>query len=184
MHPREAYGLHFRYKFTRRWAIQAKLSGQRITGHDYTMKGEKQETMWANRMYDADVMAEFNFLRFGGGNQYDARIKPYTPYIFAGVGVGVYDDLPQENGKKKMTASAYIPLGIGFKWKFSQHCGMNIAWQHNIFFSDNIEGRKELDNKYQMNGWNWMNCDVTGMFTVGLVFEFAPAPKACKICFW
>ena len=39
MHPREAYGVHFRYKFTKRWAIQAKVSGQRIMGYDYTMRG-------------------------------------------------------------------------------------------------------------------------------------------------
>ena len=31
MNPREAYGIHFRYKFTKRWALQAKVSGQRIT---------------------------------------------------------------------------------------------------------------------------------------------------------
>ena len=145
MNPREAYGIHFRYKFTKRWAIQAKVSGQRITGHDYTIRGEKLST--------------------------------YTPYIFLGIGasaIGV--------GKSGLRAGAYIPLGIGFKWKFHEQVGLNIAWQHNIYMTDRLELRDELDNKHQLNGWNWMNCDLTGMFTVGIVFEFARAKNPCRVC--
>ena len=173
MNPREAYGIHFRYKFTKRWAIQAKVSGQRITGYDYSMDGVKQTTKWENRLYSADVMAEFNFFRFSSSNEYDKRIKPYTPYIFLGLGVSYYGSV-----------APYVPLGIGFKWKFSDRCGLNVAWQHNIYMADNLEQRKELDNTYQLNGWNWMNCDLTGMFTVALVVEFARAPKPCRICNW
>lgn len=171
MNPREAYGLHFRYKFTKRWAIQAKFSGQRIVGHDYTIRGEKLETMWKNQLFGVDVMAEFNFFRFGSANKYDKRIRPYTPYIFLGIGLSY--------GKK---VYGYVPLGIGFKWKFHDRVGLNVAWQHNIYMSDGLEGPKELDNKHQLNGWNWMNCDLTGMLTVGIVVEFARSPKACRIC--
>ena len=183
MHPREAYGVHFRYKFTKRWAIQAKVSGQRITGYDYTMDGRKLDTKWQNQLINVDVMAEFNFFRFGEANRYDKRIKPYTPYIFLGIGAGVYG----ANGENKPIfnhAMAYIPLGIGFKWKFHDCVGLNIAWQHNIYMADNLESRESLDNKYQMNGWNWMNCDLTGMLTAGIVFEFGRAKAPCRICNW
>ncbi len=183
MHPREAYGVHFRYKFTKRWAIQAKVSGQRITGYDYTMDGRKLDTRWQNQLINVDVMAEFNFFRFGEANRYDKRIKPYTPYIFLGIGAGVYG----ANGENKPIfnhAMAYIPLGIGFKWKFHDCVGLNIAWQHNIYMADNLESRESLDNKYQMNGWNWMNCDLTGMLTAGIVFEFGRAKAPCRICNW
>ena len=171
MNPREAYGVHFRYKFTQRWAIQAKFTGQRITGNEYTMEGIKQDGMWVTQMYNTDIMAEFNFFRFGAANKYDKRIRPYTPYIFLGIGVSYYTSV-----------AAYVPLGIGFKWKFHDWCGLNIAWQHNIYMADNLECREELDNKYQLNGWNWMNCDLTGMLTVGIVFEFGQAAKPCRIC--
>ena len=83
-----------------------------------------------------------------------------------------------------MTASGYIPLGIGFKWKFAEFVGLNIAWQHKIYFTDNLEAQKTLDNKHQLNGWNWMNCDLKGMLTAGIVFEFARAKKPCRICNW
>ena len=183
MHPREAYGVHFRYKFTKRWAIQAKVSGQRITGYDYTMDGRKLDTRWQNQLINVDVMAEFNFFRFGEANRYDKRIKPYTPYIFLGIGAGVYG----ANGENKPIfnhAMAYIPLGVGFKWKFHDCVGLNVAWQHNIYMADNLESRESLDNKYQMNGWNWMNCDLTGMLTAGIVFEFGRAKAPCRICNW
>ena len=183
MHPREAYGVHFRYKFTKRWALQAKFSGQRITGNQYTIRGEKLSTQWSNRLYNVDLMGEFNFFRFGEGNKYDKRIKPYTPYIFLGIGVGMYHDMTAD-GTKKITAAGYIPLGIGFKWKFAEFVGLNIAWQHNIYFSDDLEAQNTLNDKHHLNGWNWMNCDLTGMITAGIVFEFAKAPKPCRICNW
>lgn len=171
MKPREAYGAHFRYKFTKRWALQVKFSGQRIVGNDYTIRGEKLDTEWSNRLYNIDAMAEFNFFRFGSANKYDKRIRPYTPYIFLGLGASYYG-----------YAAAYVPLGIGFKWKFHDRVGLNIAWQHNIYICDDLEGRGTLNNKHHLNGWNWMNCDLTGMLTVGLVFEFVRAKSECRVC--
>ena len=181
MNVREAYGIHFRYKFTKRWALQVKGTGQRIAGNDYTIRGEKLNTKWQNQLINLDVMAEFNFFRFGSQNKYDKRIKPYTPYIFLGIGASIYG----ANASNKPTFSdvaAYMPLGIGFKWKFSEWCGLNVAWQHNIYFADNLESRDELDNKHQLNGWNWMNCDLTGQLTVGVVFEFGKAKHVCRMC--
>ena len=179
MNVREAYGLHFRYKFTKRWAIQAKLSGQRITGNEYTMRGKQLPDQWSNRLWNGDVMAEFNFFRFGSANKYDKRIRPYTPYIFIGLGAGLYSTMT-DNTKKTM--AGYVPLGIGFKWKFHERLGLNIAWQHNIYLSDDLEAQKTLNNRHRLNGWNWMNCDLTGMLTIGMVFEFAPAKNECRFC--
>lgn len=181
MHPREAYGAHFRYKFTSRWALQVKGLSQRIIGADYTIRGEKLDSEWQSQLINIDVMAEYNFFRLGSGKNYDRRIKPYSPYIFLGVGAALYG--ANESDQPSFTNLAcYIPVGIGFKWKFADWCGLNIAWQHNIYMADNIENRATLDNKHQLNGWNWMNCDVTGQLTLGLVFEFGKAPRNCRIC--
>ena len=126
-------------------------------------------------------MAEFNFFRFGEFNKYDKRIKPYTPYIFLGLGVGLYGAEGYTNAKYNK-AAAYLPFGIGFKWKFHEQVGLNIAWQHNLYFADNLENREDLNNRHDLNGSNIMNCDLTGMVTVGIVFEFARAKKGCRIC--
>ena len=187
MNPREAYGIHFRYKFTKRWALQVKASGQRITGNEYEFKtgvgAVKLDSKWQNLLVNVDVMAEFNFFRFGDANKFDKRIKPYTPYIFLGIGAGIYGAEGYTNGNFNKVM-AYFPFGIGFKWRFHEFVGLNIAWQHNVYFADNLENRDNLANRYSMNGSNIMNCDLTGMLTAGLVFEFARAKKACRICNW
>ena len=182
MNVREAYGIHFRYKFNKRWAIQAKISGQRITGPEYDMQGAQLSTRWSNRLYSADVMAEFNFFRFGIYNKFDKRTRPYTPYIFIGIGGSLYNDILVANEGHALTGAGYIPLGFGFKWKFHERVGLNIAWQHNIYLSDDIEGQGSLNNRHHLNGWNWMNCDLTGMLTVGLVVEFVKVKKVCRMC--
>jgi len=144
------------------------------------MNSERLNEKWSNRLYNVDVMAEFNFLPFGEADKNNRRIKPYTPYLFVGLGAGVYNGVNEGT----MSVSGYVPVGIGFKWKFHERVGLNIAWQHNIYFSDDLEGQSSLNDTHHLNGSNWMNCDVTGMFTAGIVFEFARAKKACKICNW
>ncbi len=181
MNPREAYGVLFRYKLNKRWSLQAKLSGQQIAGHEYTLDMRKKDAMWSNRLHHGDAMIEFNFFRFGSANRYDKRIRPYTPYIFLGVGTSVYEDMTA-TGKRKITFSGFIPLGLGFKWKFQERWNLNVAWQHNIYFADDIEAQKTLNNMYYLNGWNWMNCDITGMLTVGVVYEFLPMENPCRTC--
>lgn len=169
---REAYGAHFRYKFDQRWAIQVK-------GLAHTIKGPyppevPTDAKWTVPMVNVDVMGEFNFLRLGL-KQYDKRVKTYSPYIFAGIGVSLF-------GQKFQSVACYIPVGIGFKWKFAPHWGLNIAWQHNIYMSDEIECMAGLGNTWNMNGSNWLNCDVTGQLTLGIVFDFARHKKVCRHC--
>lgn len=182
MHPREAYGAHFRYKFTPRWALQVKGLTQRIAGWDYDEDMVRQNTRWENQLINVDVMGEFNFFRFGAA-AYDRRIKQLTPYIFLGVGATLYggeDDRGEWKDFSKVTG--YIPLGLGLKWKFSPWVGLNLAWQHNIYFTDALEGRPTLKDLHGLNGTNWFNCDLTGQMTLAVVFEFGKLHKGCVRC--
>ena len=180
MNPREAYGIQFRYKFNQRFALQVKASGQRIVGQT---TAATTTTPFENRLYNFDVTGEFNFFRYGNEMEYDDRIKPYTPYIFIGIGSGfnMVDSMIIKGGKPAWS-SIYIPFGIGFKWKFAKRWGLDIAWQHNIYFRDNIEGVPALDNPNGLNGGNIMNMDLTGMLTVGIVFEFGQLEEPCRLC--
>lgn len=182
-HPREAYGAHFRYKFDQRWALQVKGLTQRIAGPDYNDQRQRKydsqgkSILWQNNLINVDAMAEFNFFRFGA-KSYDRRVKPLTPYIFLGAGVALYG-----NGQNAFSNVAfYIPCGLGLKWKFSDRFGLNLAWQHNIYMADNLEGVAILDNAYHLNGSNLLNFDVTSQLTLGIVFEFAKEKKVCRTC--
>ncbi len=168
-----AAGAQFRYKFDQRWALQVKGQGQQIRFNLQDAKGNEIEEKGSNLLTSVDVVGEFNFFRFGA-KQYDERIKPITPYIFLGVGVSVYSNWTK--------AAAYVPFGFGMKWKFAQYCGLNVAWQHNLYFADNVENRDYYDNTYQLNKANILNNDLTSSLTIGIVFEFGERGKVCRLC--
>lgn len=169
---REVYGAHFRYKFDPRWALQVKGLQHTIKGKYEFKNGAKGN--WKDQMINVDVMAEFNFFRLGL-KQYDKRVKTFSPYIFAGVGASLY-------GNNFNKVACYIPLGIGFKWNFAPQWGLNLAWQHNIYTVDDLENVDDYGNTWKMNGTNWLNCDVTGQLTLGIVFAFGRHKKVCRHC--
>lgn len=193
-----AAGLHFRYKFDKRWSIKVNGMYQVIQGpyKDYRELNNKKleeyieskkltaADRWNSPMANMDVTAEFNFMRFGTP-EYDIRIKPYTPYLFLGIGVAV---IPGPKGEWT-NAAMYLPVGLGFKWQFCKRCALHVAWQHNIYFSDDLENvwmkdgvTNPLGNTYGLNKANIMNMDISSQLTVGIVFAFAAAPKVCRTC--
>lgn len=173
MHVRPAYGAQFRYKFDSRWALQVKGQGTDICYPLPETGPQGKATLATNGMMNLDAVAEFNFFRFGT-KQYDSRVKPITPYIFIGVGVSAYSEF--------RSWAAYIPVGFGMKWKFAKRWGLNIAWQQQIYFADNLENRNEYNNTYNLNGSNILNNDFTSTLTFGIVFDFAKERKVCRSC--
>ncbi len=172
-HVQPAYGAQFRYKFTPRWALQVKGQADNIKFPLKAENGELSGEMGKNLLMNIDAVAEFNFFRFGM-KQYDTRIKPITPYMFIGIGVSVYSGFGRVTG--------YVPFGFGMKWKFAPRFGLNIAWQHQIYFADNLEDKDYYNNTYNLNGSNILNKDFTSSLTIGIVFEFAKERAACRSC--
>ncbi|MGN1240151.1 MAG: DUF6089 family protein, partial [Paludibacteraceae bacterium] len=195
---REAYGLHFRYKFDQRWALQVKGLAHHIKGQftadeaemvrhgdrtsfqaseDATIIGQP----WETQMVNVDVVGEFNFFRFGV-RQYDERIKPITPYIGVGIGIGMCMEPNWAWRGYSPVVQVYVPFVVGVKWKIADRWQLQAAWQHNVYFADNLEGIDELNNAHNLNGRNFLNNDVTSQLTVGIVFEFAQDRKICALC--
>lgn len=175
-HIREAYGAEFSYLFNQRWSLMLQGTAGRIAGRTATEQGlpDPQGELWTNYLVNIDVAARFNFLPYGMADKFDKRIKQYTPYIYAGIGVTMYDKF----GK----AAAYIPVGVGFKWMCSEHVQMYLAWQHDICFTDNMEPVPYYNNIHGLNGSNILNCDLMSTLQFGIVFEFAKQKKICKFC--
>lgn len=191
--PLDVYGGQFRYKFDKRWAIQAKAQRQRIMFRD------DAKLLYYNPLWHVDVVAEFNFFRFGERG-YDMRVKPVTPYIYIGVGTSIYNKAASLSDHTvatmyptmgKANVGVYIPFGIGMKWKFADRWQLHVAWQHQVYLVDNLEGLESLDGARNpmidgsaagMNGTNILNNDLTSTLTLGIVFEFAKGKKVCNHC--
>ncbi len=192
----EAYGAQFRYKIDERWALQLKGQGQRIA---FSMP--ETGSIQRNQLINIDAVAEFNFFRFGK-KQYNEQVKQITPYIFLGVGVAAYPGIKKEIKTDKFgdpvldadgnpiilstpnqtSAAAYLPFGIGLKWKFAKQWGLQVAWQQNLYFADNLENVVAYNNPNELNGTNILWNDFTSSFTIGIVFEFAKKQKICRTC--
>ena len=173
---REAYGAEFSYLFNQRWSLMAQGVTGRIAGKTATSQGQPdpEGELWTNRLVNVDIVARYNFLPFGVTDKYDPKVKAYTPYIFAGIGMAMHQDFT--------CYSAYIPVGIGFRWVCSEHIGMFLAWQNNLCFADNLEPIAEYNNIHDLNGGNVLNCDWVSTIQFGIVFEFAKEKKICKFC--
>ena len=157
-----AFGLQYRYKLNPRIAFQAKAQVTPVYGR----------TGFTN----VDVTAEYNFFRYGL-NYYDARVRTLSPYVFLGVGVSV--DVKTLQPFEAEYAGAYLPVGIGLKWKFAERWQLQAAWQHQIYV-DPIKG-DEIDNSATAN-YNILNNDVVSTLTASIVFEFAQEKKRCVMC--
>lgn len=173
---REVYGAEMSYLFNYRWSLMLQGVTGRIAGKTATEYGlpDPKGEMWTNRLVNIDVVARFNFLPFGVTDKYDLKIKPFTPYIFAGIGVSMHTEFTR--------ATAYIPVGVGFRWVCTPHLGMFIAVQNNICLGDNLEPVPGYDNIHGLNGANPLNFDMTGSIQFGIVFEFVKEKKICKFC--
>ena len=158
--PRDVYGGQFRFNFNQRWAMQIKAQRQRIA-FSYTPSATETKptplrTKFQNPMWNMDVVAEYNFFRFGR-HDFDSRIKPFTPYISLGVGITMSNKVatPYSSDDRSYPAvqikkdehqpgitlgGFYIPIGIGVKWRFAQRWQLQACWQHQIYLSDNVEG--------------------------------------------
>lgn len=158
--PREVFGAHARYNFDSRWAMHAKVQRQRIV-YAYTPQPTDADpaplsVKFQNPMWHFDVMAEYNFFRFGL-HPYDSRIKPITPYLALGVGLTMSNktatpyrlkeleyprvQINKQDGEDGITFGGfYIPIAIGVKWKFAERWQLHASWQYQIYLKDNIEG--------------------------------------------
>lgn len=173
--PLETAGAQLRYKLDRRWGFTTKAYWSRF---GYKEPNAQKIT---RPLIGIDVTAEFNFLEYG--NDWEmGRIKPYTPYIFLGIGVGYYGFGWANAPNTGIPASLYFPFGIGFKWKFASRWGLNIAWQHNLYFKDNLENSSQYSNTHELNGSNILENDLTGQLTIGIVFDFCKSKRACTTC--
>ncbi|MBR3647226.1 MAG: outer membrane beta-barrel protein [Paludibacteraceae bacterium] len=179
MMPREVYGAQFRYKFNSRWAIQVKGQYQKVAFKYAADNIPGTMQVGYNNMINLDAVGEFNFFRYGEKTS-DTRIKPITPYIFLGIGAAIYGEDDDRYG----TLGIYFPFGIGMKWRFAPRWQLLVAWQHNLYFVDDVENVQSLGNTYNMNGSNFINDDLLGQLTVGIAFEFAQMKAVCKTCSW
>lgn len=153
----ESYGLAVRYLFTRSWAIQLQGMRQRMRFMEEdsrvaAFKTNHTKYFYYNSMWNIDLQAEYNFIKYGGSNDV------WTPYVSAGIGLSLHGKTAQyrwgavskEDWTNKYTSSypmirdigvaCYVPFGAGVKWRVHLDWQLKFALQYQMYVLGNPAG--------------------------------------------
>lgn len=152
-----AYGTFLRYNFNPRYALRLNIIDGSIGAIG---EFESVPTQFKKNVLDVSLQFEFNYFKYIVGD----KEKPYSTYIFFGVGMQNYRfDIDNINGSEVCPT---IPFGLGFKLNLSKHLGLGIEAGLRKTFSDKLDNLddplsyKTVDNlqinytdQYHNNDW-------------------------------
>lgn len=121
--------------------------------------------------YELSELFEFHFFNYGMGETY-RRLKRWTPYITAGLGVTAW------SVDSKFTAAFTIPIGIGFKYKPSLRWNLGLEFLMKKTFSDKLDG-PALSDPLGIKSEFTKNTDWYSTLTLTISYEFS---KRCAVC--
>lgn len=143
----ETYGVSARYRFDSRWALQVQAMRQRVRFKEELNKN-KDGLYFYNGVWNLDLMAEFNILRYGFVANRNAKIYTVTPYVALGLGTSMYNkhatyrwglgdgkqNTPYPAVKAKdMAAAMYIPFAFGMKLRMAANWQFKVSCQYNLY---------------------------------------------------
>lgn len=188
----ETFGGVVRYRFDTRWALQAQAMHQRTRFKEST---GNRSLYFYNSMWNVDLMAEFNILKYGFTRNRNARIYTITPYVAAGIGTSLYNKTAtyrwgMKTGKRNtafpaikasdLAASLYVPFALGFKLRVASNWQFKMACQYNLYvLNGNLDGSTKGTEPYRADkgGVSYENADyVAGSthniaVTIGMIYN-------------
>ena len=149
----ETFGGVVRYRFDYRWALQAQAMRQRTR---FKESAENTDLYFYNSMWNVDLMAEFNILKYGFVENRNAKIYTITPYVATGIGTSLFNKNAtyrwgkndgQQNTMfpavkaKDLAASLYIPFAAGLKVRVASNWQLKLACQYDLYLlNGNLDG--------------------------------------------
>lgn len=164
----------FRYIYNPRFNFKTNfyvggLGGDTSKMDDILPDGENFK--FTTTFYELGEMVEFHFFNYGMGERY-RKLKRWTPYITAGLGVTVW------KADGKFGAAATIPLGIGFKYKPALRWNLGLEFLMKKTFTDRLDG-EHLKDPYGIKSGFMKNTDWYSTLTITISYEFS---KRCAVC--
>ena len=173
-HPGVDGMLLFRYIRNPRIAFKSGLYVGTLSGDTEDMTDvlpDAAQFKFSTTFFELCEMFEFNFFNYGIGEKY-RRLKRWSPYITAGLGVTVWTT-------GGYTGAAFtLPLGIGAKYKISERLNLGLEFLMKKTFSDRLDGR-QLSDPHAIKSGFAKNTDWYSTLSVTLSYEFS---KRCATC--
>lgn len=143
----ETYGALIRYRFDTRWALQLQGMRQRTRFKEVSRMHE-DGLYFYNAMWNIDLMAEYNILKYGFFVNRNANIYTITPYVAIGLGASLYNKHAtyrwglNEGAKntpypmikaEDLAVAMYIPMAVGMKLRMAANWQLKVAFQYNLY---------------------------------------------------
>lgn len=150
-----AYQMEARYQMNPRLGVALQSGGRKYSGYkQFAYPGSYQEL--SGRLWEGHFVGQFSPLKWIDMNVH--KFAGYDPivranlYIGAGVGGSIYNasyDLVY-NSSSDSTVSVsesksasgfamYVPIEVGFRYRFTPRWSMNFEYQYHLYFSDNLD---------------------------------------------
>lgn len=180
LHPGLAGGAQFRYNINLQWALKATVLGGSIagdtqhSGNRYPMGNERS---FQRTFAEMGTQLEFHFLRFSNEYGYLAA-RPYTPYVFTGVGITVA-------GGENTFLGANVPLGVGFKYKLKNRMNIGAEISMRKLFRDDLDVVRttpdwSLDAPFGIKSSPLKNQDWYSFALIYLTWDFGLRKDPCR----
>lgn len=128
---------------------------------------------WTRNMVEMCAVGELNFWGYGSGPRYKGN-KRITPYILAGLGVGVMF------GGSSATGALLIPLGAGVKYRVAPRLNLGFEWRFTFTTTDRMEGIPQLDDPLGIESSGLKNKDQYSTMMVTLTYDISPKLRKCN----
>ena len=172
-HPGFSGGLTFRYLPDVRWSLRTLVNALTISGDtrgmDDVFPNEGAFDFKAT-VFELQERVEFNFFSYGIGETYK-RLRRWTPYLAAGIGISVSTCQGQTN------AGFNIPMAFGIKYKAKPRLNLALEFSMTKVFSDHIDG--PLSDLHQIKSSFAGSSDWYSDISFSLTYEFG---ERCATC--
>jgi hypothetical protein len=176
LHPGMAGGVLFRYNVNFLWSVKAGLLAGNVSGKSENTFPFAHQASFRRTLAELGTQVEFNFFPYSDKYAY-LGTKPYTPYLFTGVGVTC------ATGNNTFTG-ANIPFGMGLKYKLKNRMNIGIEFSMRKLFGDDFDVTEKttgwnLDSPYGIESSFLKNKDWYSFTMIFLTWEFGLREDPC-----
>lgn len=179
LNPGFATGILHRYNLSLNWAVKSNLIVANISGDTKNAKNVfpmNGQASFKRTFFELGSQMEYNFFPFSDKFSY-LDTKPYTPYIFTGVGATF-----ATGGHRFFNLN--LPVGIGFKYKFKERFNVGIEFSMRKLLGDDLDVTHKgdvwnLDTPFGIKSGVFKNKDWYSLTMMHVTWEFGRKYDPC-----
>lgn len=179
LNPGATIGGIYRYNVDFHWAIKGDLIAGVLSGNTADAQNVFPSNMnvsFDRTFVELGSQIEFNFFPYSDKYGY-LGTKPYTPYLFTGVGTTVATG-------DQLFFNANVPIGIGFKYKLRNRLNLGFEFSMRKLFGDNLDAPDKnqdfsLDAPFGIKSSVLKNQDWYSLTILFITWEFSLKDDPC-----